>query len=418
MPLLVLSILFNAAIAAAIRSSIDGRRKRFLVVGIVVNVSVLVLFKYTGFIADSASRVGLHLPAIKVAHFPLGLSFFTVQQIMMLIDCYERLVNIRTLRENFSFVAFFPSLLLGPIARARTMLPQLTGETWQPERTAEGLALLVLGLAKKVILADSLAVVSNAGFGTSTTWSTADAWLASTAYSLQLYFDFSGYSDMAIGAGLLLGIQLPLNFNVPFRSRSIAEFWQRWHMTLTSFINTYLFTPIIRSMGKATLSKSFIATFLSMLIAGLWHGPSWTYVLFGALHGIALIVNQYSKKRKLKLPSGVALVATLIFLNTAFIVFRAPSVRFAFDGIQSLIPFGARSFDLGAWTRELSLMPSVALMLAAGATSYFGPSSQELAKTLATGPATRRLALLFALSVVAMVMMTSGRQAQFVYNQF
>ena len=283
---LVGSILVNWMVAKTMEGQPDPhRRKRLLKLGLVLNIGFLCVFKYANFLIATLWFTGprhLHLPELE---FPLGISFFTLTQVMYLVDCYEGLLPALRLFDHATFVTFFPYVISGPIAKAKRMVHQFGdfgGETGtRAAMVSEGLYLFTLGLFKKVVFADAFATIANLGFSSGTKYSALEAWTFSVTYTLQIYFDFSGYSDMAIGSAKMLGVDLPRNFDAPLRSKSIIEFWQRWHITLSQFITTYLYTPILKSFRRATLATASIATLLAMALAGLWHGPSWTFVIFG-----------------------------------------------------------------------------------------------------------------------------------------
>ena len=244
-----------------------------------------------------------------------------------------------------------------------------------------------------------------------------EAWGAAFAYALQIYFDFSGYSDMALGAALLLGIRIPKNFDNPLRSLSITEFWRRWHISLSNFITTYLYTPIVRSFGRVTPANSAKATILAMTIAGLWHGPNWTFVIFGAAHGVALAVNQYWKKKKKSLPDPIAWLLMMAFICFAFIFFRSPNLSVARQmlagavGLHSLSGFGVLLESFRSARLTVGLPALVGCLVA-----FFGPSSNKLAEeyrlspTLACGVA--------GMILVAFLFMNSSNATEFVYVAF
>ena len=339
-PLLVGSIIFNYGIGKALARTSGSSRRNFLVAGLVANILLLASFKYVNFIFGSVAflhRSGLRLPDWA---FPLGISFFTLQQVMYLVDCYEGLVPANDLLTHAAFVSFFPSLISGPLTRARQMIPQIAQPaTTNAEKISQGLALLATGLFKKVVLADSFSRLADVGFANIHRLSTLEAWVSTFGYTFQIYFDFSGYTDLALGIALFLGFSLPINFNTPYRSLSVTEFWQRWHITLSQFITTYLYTPIVRCFKKVTLAKASLATLVAMTIAGLWHGPAWTFVAFGALHGSALVLNQvWRKKIKIPIPNAIAWAATLLFVNGAFIFFRARDMNAAWQMCLALLP--------------------------------------------------------------------------------
>ena len=296
---------------------------------------------------------------------------------MYLVDCYEALAAVNGLFDHALFVSFFPYVTSGPLVRSQKIVPQL-----KEERTANsrevwvGLFLLGVGCFKKVVIADSLARLANLGFNNVGEITGVEAWLSSVVYSLQIYFDFSGYSDMAIGAGALLGFKIPINFRAPYRSTSIIEFWQRWHITLSQFITTYLYTPLIRSMGKATLRTASVATLISMALAGLWHGPSWTFVIFGVIHGAALVINQWWRKKiKIRIPAGLAWALTMFTLLIGFVPFRSSSLKPLSDDcalFANILTGGAESIYR---IEMISLLPlAMSFPLA-----VLGPDSNELA---------------------------------------
>jgi alginate O-acetyltransferase complex protein AlgI len=422
--LLTGSIVANWALARLMAAAAEPNRKRWIFrLGLALNISFLCLFKYVNFFLSSLAIFGAGAPRIALPDwaFPLGISFFTLQQVMYLVDCYEGLIPASSLRDHASFVSFFPYVLSGPLARAKSMVPQLAEpKLTREQRTdyvARGLYQFALGLFKKVLFADSFGRVADLGFSSVAEWSTLEAWAFSVAYTLHIYFDFSGYSDMALGSARLLGIDIPRNFNAPLRARTVIEFWQRWHISLSNFITTYLYTPILQSFRRATLATAAVATLVSMTIAGLWHGPSWTYVVFGTLHGAALVINQYWKKTKRKLPAPLAWALTFCFVNLAFIFFRSPDLATAVHIVARLLSTHA---VLGTTVlRAVSSIGIVTLvppLLAGAVVAFVGKSSDELARDFhptflsAFGSA--------ALLLLSFLYMNSSMGRQFVYFNF
>jgi D-alanyl-lipoteichoic acid acyltransferase DltB (MBOAT superfamily) len=344
-PLLLGSILFNWWIARRLGMEKDlARRRSWFCIGLGGNIALLAVFKYAAFFLGGLYALFGIYASVPHFAFPLGISFYTLTSVMYLVDCYEKLNAPLALFDYASAVSFFPYITSGPIIRSAVIAPQFRASL-PPERGAGRFSTAVFrlasGLVKKIVLADAFAAVARAGFASTPDLSSADAWCASIAYTLQIYFDFSGYSDIAIGSAALLGIKIPENFNSPYISTSISEFWQRWHMSLSHFISNYLYTPIVRSFRKATLRTSAIATLLAMTIAGLWHGPAMTYVVFGVMHGAALVINQVGRKRKIKLPKFVGWLLTFVFVNCAFVVFRAPDLETANHVLRMMfVPFG------------------------------------------------------------------------------
>ena len=421
LPLLLVSILFNWAVARRMAAQEDpGRRKSWLRLGLVANVALLASFKYVDFFFLQIGRVsGFQLP---ISHwdFPLGISFFTLTQVMYLVDCYQRLNEPISLFDHATVVSFFPYVSSGPIVRAKAIADQL--ESSRPagsrmEMASRGLFLFAQGLAKKVVFADSFGAIADAGFASVAQLSCVEAWAFSLAYTFQIYFDFSGYSDMAVGSAWILGFDVPQNFNAPYIAKSISEFWQRWHISLSNFITSYLYMPIVRWMGRATLLTSTVATLLAMGIAGLWHGPGWTYVLFGLMHGTALAVNQAWKKSKRRLPDGVGWALTFLFVNATFIVFRSPSLPAAWQLLKGLLPHH-KLFGTQLLATVVPFAPSVLLRpVAIGAVlAFLFKSSWDLASQFR--PTWRNSIATAALFVACLLFLNSSVAKQFVYFAF
>ena len=291
------SIALNFALARALERLPRGSRARFalLTAGVGANLAAIGIFKYADFVGRSASALlGSEWIALTLT-LPLGISFFTFQQIAFLVDAHREKASSRNLTEYALFVSFFPQLIAGPIVHHSEMLPQfraLRRVGIEAENLAVGVTIFVLGLFKKVMLADRLSAFASPTFAAAEAGIApffADAWLSALAFSLQLYFDFSGYSDMAIGLGRMFGIKLPLNFDSPYKAASIVEFWRRWHMTLSRFLRDYLYIPLGGNRRGTTVRH--VNLMITMLLGGLWHGAGWTFVLWGGLHGAMLVVN-------------------------------------------------------------------------------------------------------------------------------
>jgi D-alanyl-lipoteichoic acid acyltransferase DltB (MBOAT superfamily) len=305
-PLLLFSICFNYIAAETVTRRRSGHSaKMACICGVTVNLLLLGYYKYTNFFAGVLGHLLGGMPPQQPLHFdivlPLAISFFTFTQIAYLVDVYRDPSLHHRFLDYALFVVFFPHLIAGPIVRHWEIIPQYSQRPLRPDTTdrSVGLALFLVGLAKKVLLADPLsqyvaAVYGAAAQGTVVTWF--DAWLGTIAFALQIYFDFSGYSDMAIGLARLFGIKFPVNFNSPYQARSISEFWSRWHITLTRFLREYVYFPLGGNRcGFARHAFNIMAT---MLLSGLWHGAGWTYVFWGGLHGFYLVVSDRWRKFK------------------------------------------------------------------------------------------------------------------------
>ena len=344
LPLILISVLFNYLIASCIISSIKLNDKYFskkilLQIGLVFNIGLLAYFKYADFfISNTNSLINTDITLLYLT-LPLAISFFTLQQIAFLVDSYEGLAKEKNFLDYTIFVTFFPQLIAGPIVHHKEMMPQfrnIRNKLKNYNNVAMGLFIFSIGLFKKVVIADTFAIWATSGFDTATSLNLLEAWFTSLSYTFQLYFDFSGYTDMAIGAALLFNIKLPVNFNSPYRATGIIDFWKRWHITLSNFITVYIYTPLVRSFDQLTFYKAMIATFVTFLIAGLWHGSSWMFVIFGGLHGIALVVNNYWKKTKIKINKVLAWFITFNFINITMVFFRANEFEDATKVLSSM----------------------------------------------------------------------------------
>ena len=418
------SILVNWQIARMIANAAPQRRKQFLQAGLVLNIGFLCVFKYLNFFIGNIPYFAHHKLLVPDLAFPLGISFFTLAQIMYLVDCYEELILPSSLFDHATFVSFFPYIISGPISRAKRILHQFSTLNAAASPSAEAVAramfLFSLGLIKKVVLADAFSKAADFGFSNIGSLSTIEAWCLASAYALQLYFDFSGYSDMAIASALLLGIEVPRNFDAPLRSLSIIEFWQRWHISLSSFITTYLYTPILRSFQRATLATAAIATLLAMTIAGLWHGPAWTFVIFGVIHGVGLVINQYWKKKKMPvLPDWLCWLLTFALLDLGFVFFRSPDLHTALLYLPHLFSWH-NVFGVANMRQMNGAGLMVGFFLLAQAcgivAAFFGKSTDELAREFK--PTYLNYVATAACALIAFLYLNSNVAKPFVYFAF
>jgi D-alanyl-lipoteichoic acid acyltransferase DltB (MBOAT superfamily) len=357
-PLLLGSVGANYLTAAIITRNIAHERaKRFwLTLGVIANTVVLISFKYLNAVVGAISGALGHSNPLANIVAPLAISFYTFQQISFLIDVARGKTKLGGIVQFTSFVAFFPTLLAGPITLYSEIGPQL-GIRPQRKGVAQnlliGLVIFSLGLFKKTVLADTIGlwvdpIFANVHRGSAPGFLL--GWGAALSYTLQIYFDFSGYSDMSIGVARMLGLVLPLNFFSPLRSGSISELWRRWHMTLSRFVRVYIYQPLSvpltrfaseKGYGKwTTMTISvFFPAFLSMLIIGAWHGPNWTYVLFGAMQGVFIISDEIhtalTRKRRRKKPDTSTAIfcyrfLTLLAFASAAVPFRSEQIQDAF----------------------------------------------------------------------------------------
>jgi alginate O-acetyltransferase complex protein AlgI len=395
-PLLIGSVVFNYGMGILLMrgdNQISSRRRLFIVIFAVgVNLAALAYFKYANFLVDNLNLALPHPLVISAIILPLGISFFTFTQIAFLIDTYVREAREPRFSNYLLFVTYFPHLIAGPILHHTEMMPQFERRESGSisENIAIGLSIFVIGLFKKVVIADSVAAFAAPGFDgvhDGAVLSLLEAWSAPIAYTFQLYFDFSGYSDMAIGLSQMFGIRLPLNFDSPLRARSIIEFWQRWHMTLTRYLRLYLYTPITTKImswriahgygisGKDTRSLSgftamvAVPLFYTMGLAGIWHGAGLQFLVFGLLHAAYLTVNHgWRTFRHLSRPSH-AVTAKLLLLRDVSLTFLAVVVANVF--------FRASSVH-DAWSILRGMAGFNGFVLPAGLTAYLGPLAAPL----------------------------------------
>jgi D-alanyl-lipoteichoic acid acyltransferase DltB (MBOAT superfamily) len=349
LPLLLLSIMLNFAVGSGLCNTQFKQKvhkKTILAIGIVLNLATLGYFKYMDFFIENVNNIfNLSLPMLKIV-LPLAISFFTFTQIVYLIDSYKNETKESDFLNYMLFVTFFPHLIAGPIVYHKDLMPQfdiLKNKVLNHKNIILGLFLFLIGLFKKVVLADTFSIYANIGFNPESHLSLIEGWITCLSYTFQIYFDFSGYCDMALGSSKMFNIDLPINFNSPYKAISIQDFWRRWHITLSRFLRDYVYIPFGGS--RAGEFNTYRNLFLTFLIGGIWHGASWMFVIWGALHGLALCVHRFWDKFKIKMPQWLAIFTTFMFVNITWVFFRAENLDIAkkvlfamFDFSHILIP--------------------------------------------------------------------------------
>src|SRR6266498_934674 len=320
LPLFLGSVVVNFFLGRCIHGP-DRRSYRVLLLGLAANLGFLIYFKYASFLSEVAVQVGLGKKPFPAQLLPLGVSFFTFTQITYLVDRWRGLAPRTSFMRYLLFVSFFPHLIAGPVLHHSQMMPQL--ENPRPTWTgfSAGLFLFAIGLAKKVVIADTVGTLVDAGFAQPTHLQTVQAWLVLVAFAVQLYFDFSGYSGMAIGLGKMFGVDLPWNFDSPYKSTSLAEFWRHWHITLSNFFKDYVYIPLGGS--RCGPFRCLFNLFLTMLLAGIWHGAGWTFILWGALHGASLAANHLWRRSPVRFPRLLGWWLTVAVVLLGWVLFRA-----------------------------------------------------------------------------------------------
>jgi D-alanyl-lipoteichoic acid acyltransferase DltB (MBOAT superfamily) len=341
LPIILVSMLFNYVIGLNLSDNNVHQKlnkKLVLSIGIVANISLLGYFKYADFLIENINMISNgKIPLLHLA-LPLAISFFTFQQIAYLVDSYRGETKEYDFLNYANFVTFFPQLIAGPIVHHSEMMPQFSkrkNKVKNYNNIALGLFIFSIGLFKKVAIADSFSIWATAGFDLSTTLNFYEAWATSLSYTFQLYFDFSGYTDMAIGSALLFNIKLPINFDSPYKATNIQDFWRRWHITLSRFLRDYIYIPLGGNRkGRLRTYGNLMITFI---IGGIWHGAGWTFIFWGFLHGLALVIQRVWIKLGYTMNKVLAWFITFNFLNVAWVFFRAQEWEDAIKILTSML---------------------------------------------------------------------------------
>jgi alginate O-acetyltransferase complex protein AlgI len=419
LPILLGSIVVNFAIASAIQIQVErsGSRQKLayslLFIGIAFNLGLLGYFKYFDFLIETTNAtIGSQISTFDLV-LPLAISFFTFQQIAYLADSYKGATVRGSFLNYFVFVTFFPQLIAGPIVHHREMMPQFMRKSlgvFRWKNLLIGLTIFSLGLFKKIVLADQFAVYADLGYADFQNMSVIDAWLTTLSYTFQLYFDFSGYSDMAIGAARMFGIVLPLNFFSPYKATSIQQFWRRWHMTLSRFLKEFVYVPLGGNRRSETrINLNLFATFV---LGGIWHGAGWTFILWGAIHGIALVIGRAFGKLGIALPRTLNWLMTFLTVHIAWVFFRSENFPQAISILKTLfgvgVPDGPSNIVIMEnETASVYLLAAFVIVLAMPNTSEFTRDVRSKRKVISA-------ALLF--GVACTTMLASSSEVFLYYN--
>jgi alginate O-acetyltransferase complex protein AlgI len=402
-----------------------SRARIWLLMSEIVNLGLLAYFKYSSFFVGIAENIldRSSFDAIYVI-LPLGISFYTFKSLSYTFDIYKSRCKPTTSFLHYAaFVSFFPELLAGPIDRYKDLAPQL--ESPQPGLTNEnlnlGLFFCALGLVKKILIADRIAYYSAPLWSDIIHLSTFEAWIATFAYSIQIYFDFAGYSLIALGLGFLLGLKLPQNFNSPYRSKDISDFWRRWHMSLSFWFRDYVFFNI----GGLNLTSRWVALFLTMALCGFWHGAAWTFLIWGSYHGLLLIIHHLLREHKKRWKGGwLSIIGTFFLVSIGWVIFNTTTLHNA--GLMFTKMFGfllispSNALDKGIESVEIykSAIPNqlFVLMLIGFVWAVFVPNLYEYAVTQKKVPSLFITALVGFLAAVAVILVSDSNP--FLYAQF
>ncbi|MCU7491683.1 MAG: MBOAT family O-acyltransferase [Bacteroidota bacterium] len=428
--LLIFSSLFNFSAGKFIgQSESPLKKKTALIASIVVNIGVLFYFKYTNFFIEIINHIGSSAITPLDIFLPVGISFFTFKALSYVLDVFlEKMEPEGSFRDFLLYVSFFPSILAGPIDRAPEFLPQVKGDVKIPENyIGRGIFLIIAGLFKKAVIADYIGVnFVDRIFEMPTRYTGVENLLAVYGYALKVYCDFSGYSDIAIGVALLMGFKLMDNFNSPYQAASIAEFWRRWHISLSSWLQDYLFRPLqmkfrnLRTLGNAS------ALVITFLICGLWHGASYTFILWGAVHGLMMAFALFTKKPKQMLYEKLGIsnskvlhvlqvIITFHLIAVTWVLFGATSFSSAMDMFSQIFNY----FKGGVFVQFVQAFPSVFALIIAGYVLHFIPKSFEVKSAgLLTKTPLWGKALILAVMIWVVAQAKSADLQPFIYFQF
>lgn len=317
-----------------------------MIIGIVVNVLVLFIFKYLSFtinsLSEAAQMLGFNGWTFTNIVLPVGISFYIFQSISYLVDIYRKDAPVQKSIKNLAlYISMFPQLVAGPIVRYNSIAQDI-------ERKREisfdvfilGLKIFIIGLAKKVLIANQMAVIADTMFAQDAAYLTAlNAWIGALAYTFQIYFDFSGYSDMAIGLGLMIGFKFPINFNYPYISYSITDFWRRWHISLSSWFKDYIYIPL--GGNRVKVSRMYLNLLIVFIITGIWHGANWTFLVWGLFHGFFLVLEKFTGLNKMEKYKPFRWIITMVIVITAWVFFRADTIHDALLYIKAMFGFNS-----------------------------------------------------------------------------
>lgn len=427
LPLIVVSILINYAVgnilAKYASSKMLGKVNLIwvLIAGICFNLGMLGYYKYADFLLGNLGYFLHEPPAPLGIVLPLAISFFTFTQIAYLVDSFRGKTNEYNLLNYALFVTFFPHLIAGPVVHHGEIMPQFAAAAnlvRQYRNILLGLLLFSVGLAKKVLLADTFAVWATAGFDHASNLNLFEAWTTSLSYTFQIYFDFSGYTDMALGAALLFNIRMPLNFNSPYKATNIQDFWRRWHITLSRFLRDYLYIPLGGS--RRAPSRVAVNLLVTFVLGGVWHGASWMFVIWGGLHGMATLAYRFWQRLGFHMHPILAWLLTFNFINLSWIFFRAQTLDDAIKVLRGMVGMNGNAVlgdDFVGWGGFWSNNYEISLGLF-GALLFVLMRSNSNDLLSGTQPGVTRVVAYGLMTAVVLLMLMASKYSEFIYFNF
>jgi alginate O-acetyltransferase complex protein AlgI len=403
------ALLDLVVVRGMVRTSDPAIRRALLVVGVAANLGLLAYFKYANFAVDSARSVagavfGFELPGMATLVLPLGISFVIFEKITYVVDVYRGIGRpARSVHDYLLYVFLFPKLLAGPIVKYHDIEAQLDDRPRRFDDMAEGLRRFAIGLAKKVLIADPMGELADQAYASGGNLGFAIAWLGAMAFAMQIYFDFSGYSDMAIGIARTMGFRLMENFNKPYISIGFADFWRRWHISLSSWIREYLYIPL--GGDRVSPIRTYINLWICFLASGLWHGAAWTFVMWGIYHGLFLTLDRmFMRRALLRMPRGIAIGLTFILVTIGWAIFRAPDLPVAWHYLSVMAnPAAAQAGAFVMTQDQWWILGAAAIICFLPAYPRFAAATQRLM----TAPAGRTLSL----AIAALLMLAALAKA-------
>ncbi len=424
-PLYVLLMLFSALANFFAARFIDKRQnegksaKALLIVSICFNIGLLAAFKYSGFAAEIINGIfGAAIPVPSIPS-PLGISFFTFQAVSYVVDVYRKKVSAA---KRFSlillYISFFAQLVQGPIIRYGDIESQLEKREFNINGIQEGLRLFIIGLAMKLLIANTLGKAAAYVYALQTTeLNAAFAWTGAICFLLQIYFDFAGYSQMAIGLGAMFGFTIPKNFNYPYISCSVSEFWRRWHITLSSWFRDYVYIPL--GGNRCSTLRTGVNKIIVFLLTGLWHGASWNFVAWGAYNGAFLLGEGFVKKRGVKIPKVFAWLYTIIVVTIGFVIFNSPNMAYAFAMVKNM--FSGFSIGADTWAKLSTIFSPMFVVTFFAAVIAATPAAKLLCQRLTSRPKLQfavRCVCSLVLLALCLFALASGSYNPSIYTQF
>jgi len=324
--IIISSILVNYLCSIGIDKNDNLKRKIIFIVGILFNVGLLGYFKYSDFFIENINILFEKEYTLKHLILPIGISFYTFQQIAFLISVYKKELHPGNFLNYILLVTFFPQLVAGPIVFYQELVPQYQDERkryFNIDNFSKGLFIFIVGMFKKAVLADTFAIVATNGYEYNFGFTFGIAWVTALSYTLQIYFDFSGYSEMSLGLAKMFNFNIPINFNSPYKSKSIQEFWKRWHITLGRSLSKLVYIPL--GGNRKGLTRTCLNLFVVFLVSGIWHGAAWTFIWWGIIYGLLIVFERIFKTQLEKIPSFIRIAGTFMWVNALWVLFRAPN---------------------------------------------------------------------------------------------